>query len=65
MGEQRVDLLALARELNAGVVTEDRGVISWADQFGLRHVRGGQFPTLLEEYLRVTGVEGYGDGDEE
>ena len=49
------DLLILARELNAGVVTEDRGIISWADQFGLRYVRGGQFPPLLEEYLRAIG----------
>jgi hypothetical protein len=52
------DLLVLARELDAGVVTEDRGVISWADEFGLRYVHGGQFPTLLEEYLRATGTEG-------
>ncbi|PSP75101.1 RNA ligase partner protein [Halobacteriales archaeon QS_1_68_20] len=52
------DLLVLARELDAGVVTEDRGIISWADEFGLRYVRGGQFPTLLSEYLRATGVEG-------
>jgi len=55
------DLLVLARELDAGVVTEDRGIISWADEFGLRYVRGGQFPTLLEEYLRATGVDGYTD----
>jgi hypothetical protein len=51
------DLLVLARELDAGVVTEDRGVVSWADEFGLRYVRGGKFPTLLEEYLRATGIE--------
>ncbi|WP_251344310.1 RNA ligase partner protein [Haloplanus halophilus] len=51
------DLLVLARELDAGVVTEDRGIISWADEFGLRYVRGGQFPTLLEEYVRATGGE--------
>jgi RNA ligase partner protein len=51
------DLLVLARELDAGVVTEDRGIISWADDFGLRYVHGGQFPTLLEEYLRATGAE--------
>jgi RNA ligase partner protein len=50
------DLLVLARELDVGVVTEDRGVVSWADEFGLRYVRGGQFPTLIEEYLRATGV---------
>jgi len=55
------DLLVLARELEAGVVTEDRGIISWADEFGLRYVRGGRFPTLLEEYLRATGAEGYGE----
>ncbi len=50
------DLLVLARELDAGVVTEDRGIISWADEFGLRYVRAGAFPTLLEEYLRATGT---------
>jgi hypothetical protein len=55
------DLLVLARELDAGVVTEDRGIISWADEFGLRYVRGGRFPTLLEEYLRATDAEGYED----
>ncbi|MDS0474694.1 RNA ligase partner protein [Natrinema sp. 1APR25-10V2] len=54
------DLLILARELDAGVVTEDRGIISWADEFGLRYVRGGQFPTLLEEYQRATGLEDEG-----
>jgi hypothetical protein len=59
------DLLVLARELDAGVVTEDRGIISWADEFGLRYVRGGQFPTLLEEYLRATGVQGYVDPSED
>ena len=51
------DLLVLARELDAGVVTEDRGIISWADDFGLRYVHGGQFPTLLEEYLRATSTD--------
>ncbi|MFC6722515.1 RNA ligase partner protein [Natrialbaceae archaeon GCM10025896] len=56
------DLLILARELEAGVVTEDRGIISWADELGLRYVRGGQFPTLLEEYLRATGSERLQDG---
>lgn len=50
------DLLVLARELDAGVVTEDRGIISWADEFGLRYVHGGQFPVLLGEYLRASGA---------
>ncbi|MFQ3294587.1 MAG: RNA ligase partner protein [Halobacteriales archaeon] len=45
------DLLILARELEAGVVTEDRGIINWADDFGLRYLRGREFPSLLEDYL--------------
>jgi hypothetical protein len=45
------DLLILARELDAGVVTEDRGIINWADDFGLRYLRGREFPSLLEDYL--------------
>jgi len=49
------DLLVLARELDAGVVTEDKGIISWAEDFGLRYIRGKDFPTLLEEYLQASG----------
>lgn len=55
------DLLILAKELDAGVVTEDRGIIAWADQFGLRYLHGGQFPTLLEEYLSATDVTESGE----
>ncbi|WP_137286095.1 RNA ligase partner protein [Halorussus salinisoli] len=52
------DLLILARELEAGVVTEDIGIISWAEDFGLRYLRGRDFPSLLEEYLDASeGVE--------
>jgi hypothetical protein len=49
------DLLILARELDAGIVTEDRGIINWAEDFGLRYLRGREFPTLLEEYLETAG----------
>ena len=48
------DLLILARELDAGVVTEDRGIINWAEDFGLRYLKGRDFPTLLEEYLQAS-----------
>jgi hypothetical protein len=48
------DLLILARELDAGVVTEDQGIINWAEDFGLRYLYGRDFPTLLSEYLSVT-----------
>jgi len=53
------DLLILARELDACVVTEDRGIINWASDFGLRHLKGRDFPGLIEEYLAaVEGREG-------
>lgn len=48
------DLLILARELDAGVVTEDQGIIAWAEDFGLRYLRGRDFPPLLREYLEST-----------
>lgn len=47
-------LLILARELDAGVVTEDKGIINWAEDFGLRYLHGRDFPTLLREYLSTT-----------
>jgi RNA ligase partner protein len=48
------DLLVLAAELEAGIVTEDQGIIGWAESFGLRYLRGSDFPTLLEEYLHAS-----------
>jgi RNA ligase partner protein len=56
------DLLVLARELDAGIVTEDTGILDWSEDFGLRCLRGRNFPTLLEEYLRVAGELGAPDG---
>ncbi|MFB6083197.1 MAG: RNA ligase partner protein [Halorientalis sp.] len=53
------DLLILARELDAGVVTEDQGIINWAEDFGLRYLKGRDFPTLLEEYLQAADREPY------
>ncbi|WP_117595006.1 RNA ligase partner protein [Haloprofundus halophilus] len=49
--QEDFDLLVLARELDAGVVTEDTGIIDWAEDFGLRYLRGRDFPNLLEAYL--------------
>ncbi|SNZ16098.1 hypothetical protein SAMN06269185_2695 [Natronoarchaeum philippinense] len=47
------DLLVLGRELDAGVVTEDQGIVAWTEDFGLRYLRGREFPDLLREYLRA------------
>jgi len=46
-------LLILARELDAGVVTEDTGIIAWTEDFGLRYLRGQDFPPLLYDYLEA------------
>lgn len=51
------DLLILARELDAGVVTEDTGIVDWAEEFGLRFLRGRDFPSLLDAYLTGTGQD--------
>ncbi|MDQ2049581.1 RNA ligase partner protein [Natronolimnohabitans sp. A-GB9] len=51
------DLLILARELEAGVVTEDNGIIDWTEDFGLRYIRGREFPDLLEQYLTAVDSE--------
>ncbi|WP_049921240.1 RNA ligase partner protein [Halopiger djelfimassiliensis] len=51
------DLLVLARELDAGVVTEDKGIIDWTEDFGLRYIRGREFPVLLEQYLTAVDPE--------
>ncbi|MDY6764786.1 MAG: RNA ligase partner protein [Halobacteria archaeon] len=54
-----LDLLILARELEAGVVTEDTGIINWAEDFGLRYLKGRDFPGLLEEYLKAGEEAGF------
>ena len=51
------DLLILARELEAGVVTEDRGIIGWTEDFGLRYIRGREFPNLVEQYLEAVEMD--------
>jgi hypothetical protein len=53
------DLLILARELDAGVVTEDQGIREWAADLGLRYTRGRDFPDLLDDYLQASVGDRY------
>jgi hypothetical protein len=46
-----LDVLLLAKEMDAGVVASDEGVKKWAERLGLRFVEGPSFPKMLEEYL--------------
>ncbi|MBV0924234.1 RNA ligase partner protein [Halomicroarcula limicola] len=55
------DLLILAKELEAGVVTEDQGIINWAEDFGLRYLEGRNFPVLLREYLAADDPDRWRD----
>lgn len=46
-----LDMLLLCREIDAEVVTEDKGVINWAEDFGVGYVKGRDFPEVLDEYI--------------
>jgi hypothetical protein len=50
-----LDVLLLAKEMDAGVVASDEGVKKWAERLGLRYVEGYSFPKMLEEYLEHMG----------
>ncbi len=49
--KEDIDILLLAKELDAGVVTEDQGVINWCEDLGLRYVKGRNFPDYLKRNL--------------
>lgn len=44
-----VDLLLLARELDATLVTEDQGILNWTEDLGIKQVKGRNFPQELTE----------------
>jgi len=52
-----IDVLLLAKELDAAVVASDIGIQKWAEQLGLRFVDAKSFPTMIKEYLRRTKPE--------
>ena len=46
-----IDVLLLAKELDAAVVASDMGIQRWAEQLGLRFVEARTFPSIIKEYL--------------
>ncbi|MBC7086834.1 MAG: RNA ligase partner protein [Methanomethylovorans sp.] len=46
-----IDVLILAKELDAAVVASDFGIQKWAEELGVRFVPAHTFPMILEEYL--------------
>lgn len=47
-----IDVLLLAKELDAAVVGADDGIEKWAERLGLRFVHATSFPRMIQEYLR-------------
>jgi RNA ligase partner protein len=52
-----LDVLLLAKELEAGVVSSDIGIKKWSEKLGLRFVEASKFPRMLKEYLVLLGVK--------
>ncbi|ABR54688.1 Protein of unknown function UPF0278 [Methanococcus vannielii SB] len=50
-----LDVLLLAKELDAAVVANDEGIEKWAQRLGLRFVNAKDFPFILQEYLDMWG----------
>jgi len=53
-----LDVLLLAKELEAGVVSSDAGIRKWSERMGLRFVDAAKFPRMLREYLLLVEPEG-------
>lgn len=51
-----VDLILLARELDAALVSSDRGVVTWAERLGIRLIEPGQLRRLLDSLTDETGA---------
>jgi len=47
-----LDLLLLAKELNAALVSKDKGIKLWARKWGIRYIKADSFQKLLMEYER-------------
>lgn len=50
--KEDLDILLLAKELNAGVVANDEGIQKWAKKWGIRLINCFCFPELLREYSK-------------
>jgi len=49
--KEDLDVLLLAKEMEAGVVSADKGIEKWAERLGLQYVEAKQFSGMLREYL--------------
>jgi RNA ligase partner protein len=52
-----LDVLLLAKELDAAVVAQDEGIERWARELGLRYMPATSFPHMIQEYLELAREE--------
>jgi len=50
--KEDLDVLLLAKEMDATVVSADEGIRKWAERLGLKYVEAKKFPIVLEEFLQ-------------
>ncbi len=50
--KEDVDLILLARELNAIVVSADIGIMTWADRLGIRYIESRNLRSILDSMIR-------------
>ena len=60
-----LDVLLLAKELDAGVVSSDAGIKKWSERMGLRFVDAIKFPRMLKEYLALVNSKNRAKIEEE
>jgi len=48
-----IDVLLLAKELDAAVISQDLGIQRWAEQLGLRFMESRSFPIMIKEYMNA------------
>lgn len=46
-----IDVLLLAKDLDAAVVSQDLGIQRWAEQLGLRFMESRSFPVMIRDYM--------------
>jgi len=49
--KEDLEVLLLAKELDAGVVATDAGIAKWAKDWGIRFIDARAFPRLIKEYI--------------
>lgn len=50
--KEDLDVLLLAKELNASIVAKDEGIKEWAEKWGIRYINTDSFPRIIKTQMR-------------